>query len=120
MLRNDRFHSFAECLHGRHPFDAEEAQQNLRTSAPNDPERKGLLELLAERITQLPEAPTVRHTTMAHYVDGFVIPVPENKIDDYRRIAPKAGEEPQWEKHRQPHAGSSGNKATSNRKFVNQ
>jgi hypothetical protein len=28
-----------------------------------------------------------RHTTMADYVDGFVIPVPENKIDDYRRIA---------------------------------
>ena len=36
-----------------------------------------------------------RHTIMAHYVDGFVIPVPENKIDDYRRIAQKAGEEPQ-------------------------
>jgi len=32
---------------------------------------------------------------MAHYVDGFVIPVPESKIDDYRRIAQKAGEEPQ-------------------------
>ena len=57
---------------------------------------------------------------MAHYVDGFVIPVPENKSDDYRRIAQKAGEEPQWEKHRQPHAGSSGNKATSNRKLVNE
>ena len=57
---------------------------------------------------------------MAHYVDGFVIPVPKNKIDDYRRIAQKAGGEPQWEKHRQPHAGSSGNKATSNRKLVNE
>ena len=157
MLRNNRFRSFAECLDGRHPFDAEEAQQNLRTSALNDPERKGLLELLAELIAQLPEAPKkvlaiyyyegskladiavcfnltepqicqirteavdelrmyprgawverernglwnskphkeVRHTTMAHYVDGFVIPVPESKIDDYRRIAQKAGEEPQ-------------------------
>jgi hypothetical protein len=61
-----------------------------------------------------------KHTTMAHYVDGFVIPVPKNKIDDYRRIAQKAGGEPQWEKHRQPHAGSSGNKATSNRKLVNE
>ena len=57
MLRNNRLHSFAECLDGRHPFDAEEAQQNLWTSALNDPERKGLLELLAERIAQLPEAP---------------------------------------------------------------
>jgi uncharacterized protein YbaA (DUF1428 family) len=28
-------------------------------------------------------------------IDGFVIPVPENKIDDYRRIELKAGEEPQ-------------------------
>ena len=25
MLRNNRFESFAECLDGRHPFDAEEA-----------------------------------------------------------------------------------------------
>ena len=57
MLRNNRFHSFAECLDGRHPFDAEEAQQNLWTSTLNDPERKGLLELLTERIAQLPEAP---------------------------------------------------------------
>ena len=36
---------------------------------------------------------------MAHYVDGFVISVPENKIDDYCRIAQKAVEESQWEKH---------------------
>ena len=28
---------------------------------------------------------------MAHYVDGFVIPVPKNKIADYRAIARKAG-----------------------------
>jgi hypothetical protein len=42
-----------------------------------------------------------KHTTMAQYVDGFVIPLPKNKIDDYRRIAQQAGEEPQWEKHRQ-------------------
>ena len=57
MRRNNRFRSFAECLDGRHPFDAEEAQQNLWTSTLNDPERKGLLELLTERIAQLPEAP---------------------------------------------------------------
>jgi hypothetical protein len=57
MLWNNKFHSFAECLDGRHPFDAEEAQQDLRTSALNDPERKGLLELLAERIAQPTEAP---------------------------------------------------------------
>jgi uncharacterized protein YbaA (DUF1428 family) len=25
------------------------------------------------------------------YVDGFVLPVPKNKVDDYRRIARKAG-----------------------------
>ena len=57
MLRNNRFYSFAECLDGRHPFDAKEARQNLQTSSFNDPEWKGLLELLAERIAQLPEVP---------------------------------------------------------------
>jgi hypothetical protein len=30
--------------------------------------------------------------TMAHYIDGFVILLPKNKIDDDRRIAQKAGE----------------------------
>jgi uncharacterized protein YbaA (DUF1428 family) len=29
---------------------------------------------------------------MTHYIDGFVIPLLKNKIDDYRRIAQKAGE----------------------------
>ena len=29
---------------------------------------------------------------MAHYIDGFVVPLPKDKIDDYRRIAQKAGE----------------------------
>ena len=57
MLLDNRLHSFGECPDGRHPFDAEETTQNLRTSALNDPERKGLLDLLAERIAQLPEAP---------------------------------------------------------------
>jgi len=57
MLRDNRLHSFGECPDGRHPFDAEETPQNLGTSALNDPERKGLLDLLAERIAQLPEAP---------------------------------------------------------------
>ena len=28
---------------------------------------------------------------MARYVDGFVIPVPKDKVDAYRRIARKAG-----------------------------
>ena len=65
MLRNNRFHSFAECLDGRHPFDAEEAQQNLWTSTLNDPERKGLLELLTERIAQLP-----KKVLAMHYYEG--------------------------------------------------
>ena len=34
---------------------------------------------------------------MTHYVDGYVIPLPKNKIDDYRRIAQKAGEV--WRDH---------------------
>jgi uncharacterized protein YbaA (DUF1428 family) len=38
-----------------------------------------------------------KHSTMAHYIDGFVIPFPKNKIDDYRRIAQKAGEV--WRDH---------------------
>ena len=28
---------------------------------------------------------------MAHYVDGFVVPVPKNKVDEYRRMAETAG-----------------------------
>jgi hypothetical protein len=32
MLRNNRFDSFGERLDGRHPSDAEEGRQNLRTS----------------------------------------------------------------------------------------
>ena len=27
---------------------------------------------------------------MAHYVDGFVLPVPESKVDDYLRTAREA------------------------------
>jgi uncharacterized protein YbaA (DUF1428 family) len=27
---------------------------------------------------------------MAHYVDGFVIPLPKKNVGDYHRIAPKA------------------------------
>ena len=28
---------------------------------------------------------------MAHYVDGFVVPVPANKLEAYRRLAEKSG-----------------------------
>jgi uncharacterized protein YbaA (DUF1428 family) len=34
---------------------------------------------------------------MAKYVDGFVLPIPKNKIDDYRKIARKAGKV--WREH---------------------
>src|ERR687894_2409724 len=34
---------------------------------------------------------------MAHYVDGFVMPVPKRNIDAYRRIARKAGKI--WREH---------------------
>ena len=34
---------------------------------------------------------------MAKYVDGFVIPVPKGKVDDYRRMARKAGK--LWREH---------------------
>ena len=34
---------------------------------------------------------------MAHYVDGFVVPVPKRNIDAYRRIARKAGKV--WREH---------------------
>src|SRR5262249_11690522 len=69
MYGDDRFHPFAECLDGCHPFDAEKAQRNLRTSAPTDPERKGLLELLAGRIAQLPEAP--KKVLGMYYYEGL-------------------------------------------------
>jgi uncharacterized protein YbaA (DUF1428 family) len=34
---------------------------------------------------------------MAHYVDGFVIPLPEKNVGDYRRMAQKAGKV--WRDH---------------------
>ena len=34
---------------------------------------------------------------MAHYVDGFVVPVPTDKLDAYRRMARKAGKI--WREH---------------------
>jgi len=34
---------------------------------------------------------------MARYVDGFVIPVPKKKVEEYRRIAKKAGKI--WREH---------------------
>ncbi len=34
---------------------------------------------------------------MAHYVDGFVVPVPTAKLDDYRRMAENAGKI--WKEH---------------------
>ena len=34
---------------------------------------------------------------MAHYVDGYVLPVPKDKVADYRRIASKAGKI--WREH---------------------
>jgi uncharacterized protein YbaA (DUF1428 family) len=34
---------------------------------------------------------------MAHYVDGFVIPIPKKKIAAYRRLAAKAGKI--WREH---------------------
>jgi RNA polymerase sigma factor FliA len=69
MLRNNTFHSFAEGNDGRHPFDAEEAQQNPGTSALNDAERNELLELLAERIAQLAEAP--KKVLAIYYYEGL-------------------------------------------------
>ena len=34
---------------------------------------------------------------MAHYVDGFVVPVPRAKVDAYREMAEKAGRV--WKEH---------------------
>ena len=34
---------------------------------------------------------------MAHYVDGYVLPIPKRKLDAYRRIARKAGKV--WREH---------------------
>ena len=34
---------------------------------------------------------------MAHYVDGFVVPVPKKSVDAYRRMARKAGKV--WREH---------------------
>ncbi|RZK99587.1 MAG: DUF1428 domain-containing protein [Rubrivivax sp.] len=34
---------------------------------------------------------------MAHYVDGFVVPVPKAKLDEYRKVAETAGKV--WKEH---------------------
>lgn len=34
---------------------------------------------------------------MAIYVDGFVVPVPRNRLDEYKKIARKAGKV--WREH---------------------
>src|SRR5688572_25111640 len=34
---------------------------------------------------------------MSQYVDGFVLPIPKNKVADYRRVARKAGKI--WKEH---------------------
>jgi uncharacterized protein YbaA (DUF1428 family) len=34
---------------------------------------------------------------MAHYVDGFVVPVPQSNLDAYRRMAERAGKI--WKEH---------------------
>ena len=34
---------------------------------------------------------------MAHYVDGFVLPVPKRNVEAYRRMAQKAGKI--WREH---------------------
>lgn len=34
---------------------------------------------------------------MTHYIDGFVIPVPKSRIDDYRVVAEKAAKI--WKEH---------------------
>lgn len=40
---------------------------------------------------------TLKENDMAHYVDGFVLPVPKAKLDDYRQIAETAGKV--WKEH---------------------
>ena len=67
MLRNNGFDSFGECLDGCHPFDAEEARQNLRTCALSA-RTEGRLKLFAERIAQLPEAP--KKVLAMYYYEG--------------------------------------------------
>jgi DNA-directed RNA polymerase specialized sigma subunit len=68
MFRDNTFHSFTECLDWCHTFGAEEARQNLPTSAHNA-RPEGLLELLAERIAQLPEAP--KKVLAMYYYEGL-------------------------------------------------
>jgi uncharacterized protein YbaA (DUF1428 family) len=50
----------------------------------------------------VPATPSHHHTyreglSMPHYVDGFILPVPENKIDDYLRTAGEAAKI--WREH---------------------
>src|SRR6185503_15736826 len=40
---------------------------------------------------------TSRRAQMAKYADGFVLPVPKDKVEDYRQIAQQAGEV--WREH---------------------
>lgn len=36
-------------------------------------------------------SPFIREAQMAHYVDGFVVPVPLDKVEAYRAMAKAAG-----------------------------
>jgi uncharacterized protein YbaA (DUF1428 family) len=48
-------------------------------------------------VTSINHPATERRFRMAHYVDGFVLPVPKRNLDAYRRIARKAGKI--WREH---------------------
>jgi len=41
---------------------------------------------------------------MAHYVDGFVLPVSRDRLDEYKRVAEAAAEI--WKEHGAPNTGN--------------
>src|SRR5215475_9812101 len=61
-------------------------------------EGRGVHELLHFYLQQLEVTTiTAKETKMAHYVDGFVVPVPLSNLDAYRRMAEHAGK--MWVEH---------------------
>jgi uncharacterized protein YbaA (DUF1428 family) len=62
----------------------------------NKPTTAGVIHLIRPKLSIITKSHT-RDPQMAHYVDGFVLPIPKDKIDLYRSVAEEAGKI--WREH---------------------
>ncbi len=62
----------------------------------DEPTTAGVIHLIRPKGSIIKKTHT-RRPHMAHYVDGFVLPIPKDKIDLYRSVAEEAGKI--WREH---------------------